>query len=145
MSEGEQQRLPGFDRSNLESAQGQAPLPGVSEYELNETQRGLVETVREAALTFAEDGKGIKALVTLYIGDRFAELFRLRNARNDAVVNYGDYDRTEELNEAIDDLLRELKRAGVPYHSTMGNRADWERLDVIRPTHGRAASVRTTS
>jgi hypothetical protein len=58
--------------------------------------------------------------VTLYLGDRFAELFRMRNARNDAIARYSDYDRAEELNEAMDNLLRELKRAGVPYHPAMG-------------------------
>lgn len=76
-------------------------------------------TIREDDCSFAESGKGIKALVTLYIGDRFMALFRLRNARNDAIVNYGEYDRGEKLNRMMDELLQEMKYAGVPYHPAM--------------------------
>ena len=128
MSESEQQRLPGFEQSDREPEQDQVPLPGISEYELNESQHELVATIREAALSFAADSKVVKALVTLHIGDQFAELFRLRNARNDAIVSYGDYKRAKELNEAMDGLLRELKRAGVPYHPAMRNHDDWRGL-----------------
>ena len=90
------------------------------EHDLNETQGELPEQFRETALSFAENRKGITALMALYPGERFTELFRVRNARNNAVREYGNYDRVEELNEAMDDLLRELKRAGVPYHPAMG-------------------------
>jgi hypothetical protein len=110
----------GHECSDRKPEQARTSPPDVSKYDLNETQGALAEQFREAALSFAKNGKGITALVTLYLGDRFAELFRMQNARNDAVREYGNYDRVEELNEAMDDLLRELKRAGVPYHPAMG-------------------------
>jgi hypothetical protein len=74
----------------------------------------------------------VSGLGELRIADYFHELFRLRNKRN-AVVETGDFERAHELNEKMDDLLRDLKRVGVPYHPAFGNRDDWERLDASNP------------
>jgi hypothetical protein len=102
-----------------------------SDSELSETQQILVENIREAALDRMED-RPLSGVAELRLSDYFRELFVLRNRRNTA-AEHGELDRARELTEDIEDLLRDLKRIGAPYHPAFGNRADWERMDASDP------------
>lgn len=95
---------------------------------LNDAQRELVDAMQQAALNDMEE-RPVSGLAELRLADYFRELFRLRNRRNDAVAR-GDLDHAKTLNAAVDDLLRDLKRMGVPYHPAFGNRDEWRRLDA---------------
>lgn len=98
---------------------------------LTDKQRELVETMRTAALDRMEN-RPVSGAAELRVADYFHELFQLRNRRTTAVAR-GDHDRAAALTEREDDLLRDLKRIGVPHHPAFGNRDDWERLDASDP------------
>lgn len=101
--------------------------------ELNETQRELVETMRQVAWTTIADGKPIRGLVEHWVADTFAQILTLKQRRNRA-VQHGDLARAQELNNEIEERQCTLKQAGLPYHPAMdGNRDDYRRLPVHGP------------
>jgi len=113
----EQQQIKNFESSN-----------GV-ETSLNEKQRELVENMRRFAFQTADDGRPLAGTAELYLSDRFRKIFELRNKLSQ-IWGTGDVDRAKEITDEIEAILRDLKRAGVPYHPALGNKEDWERLEV---------------
>jgi hypothetical protein len=117
------------------AAQQTLPLAEYGEQEegdLTDAQRELVEKMQQVAAEHVADGKPFSGLAEFRIADYFRELFRLRNQREVAMM-HGDHDRAAELTSREDDLLRDLKRVGAPYHPAFGTHDDWERLDASEP------------
>jgi hypothetical protein len=99
--------------------------------ELMDTQRELVETMQEAALRRMEE-RPLAGVAELRLADYFEELFVLRQLR-DRAIECGDREQAVVYTDREEDLLRDLKRMGVPYHPAFGNRDDWRRLDASDP------------
>lgn len=113
-------------RKRCELYGGKITQADIDRTKLNPSQRRLVETMKDVALD-TMGKKPIRGIAEYQLASSFQTLFKLRNVKEE-FFGRADLDRVYEANDAEDDILSFLKRAGVPYHPALCHKIDWERL-----------------